>query len=92
MTQLPTTQQTRAHEALTLEELFNEAARYGEVGIFPSSREPHPNCYSVNITFRTKEHTEMKAKSAHLLPVKTALIQAIRNAEEMVALARSLSK
>lgn len=80
----------RQLEAMSLEELFDEAARYGNVDVFSSDRAQHPNCYKVNITFQTRAHTEMKASSEYKMPVKGALIQAISNAEDMVQVARGI--
>lgn len=76
--------------AMSLDSLFDEAAKYGRVSVFSSEYDQHPNCYRVTITFNTRQGTEMKAKSEFGMTVKNGLVQAIDNAHDMVKLAREI--
>lgn len=67
----------------TLEELYKLARQYGTVDVFNSESD---GTFSCNITFRTVDHTELKAKSGfrHADP-GSAILAAIEKAEEIAA-------
>ena len=72
-------------KALTLEELFLEAERFGRVGVFSSSgKRPH-ECYQVNIKFRTQTGTTLEASSEFDMTLRAALTQAIQRASLIAA-------
>lgn len=70
------------NEQYTLEQLFDEARAYGKVYVHTSDS----GAYSVTITFYTKEHVQLEAKSGFgHVKIDGAFIAAIKNAKEIVA-------
>jgi hypothetical protein len=68
-------------EIETLEQLWAKAEGYGHVGIYPDRERATPDKYHCWIEFATVAGTRLEAKSKFGLPLKTALREAITNAE-----------
>lgn len=69
---------------LTLEQLFDEAAKYGAIGVYSSLDEKHPNRYRVKLVFDSIPGTSVEAASEFGLQIHDAFIQAIDRAERIV--------
>jgi hypothetical protein len=65
----------------TLEQLWAIAEGYGHVGIYPDRDKATPEKYHCWIEFGTVAGTRLEAKSKFDLPLKSALREAITNAE-----------
>lgn len=71
-------------KAMTLEELFAEAEKFGDVYIFSDRSKPNPNCYRAQIEFQSIPGTTLEASSDRGLSIKTALMQAIDRSKRIV--------
>lgn len=70
--------------SLTVEQLFEEAERFGNVVIFSSDRERPPACYRCKIEFDSIPGTRLEAKSEFNRTLPDALIEAIDRAKRIV--------
>ena len=71
-------------KGLTLEELFEAAAKFGAISVYSSDTEPHPDRYRVKIQFDSIPGTKVEATSEFGQNIFMAFIQAIDRAERIV--------
>lgn len=76
--------QSERLRALTVEQLFERAESFGNVGIFSSRGKRPPNCYKCSIEFESIPGTSLEAKSEFGRSLPDALIEAIDRAERIV--------
>lgn len=69
--------------ALSLRDLFTEAEKYGNVGIFSDASLPPPYCYKCNISFESIPGTSVQASSDYKMSIEDALVLAVHRAKKI---------
>ena len=75
---------------MTLEQLWDEAAKYGRLYVFSSKNKSHPQRYRCEITFETSPGSTVEAESEFGLTITAALIGAIERSREIVKLFKGM--